>query len=138
MLNCAVWAILLFVASCMIADDARSVRHYCSIMSCNHLIAGAVSIPFIFFNFYFPEIRSSRSTTSVVKKKKKKCRMKFLLDKFLITHFSLSQNSFLKKSCFTDFIFVGQDYVCGFSVILTRIFFFYNWESLFLDLLRTI
>ena len=70
MLNCAVWAILLFVASCMIADDARSVRHYCSIMSCNHLIAGAVSIPFIFFNFYFPEIRSSRSTTSVVKKKK--------------------------------------------------------------------
>ena len=54
MLNCAVWAILLFVASCLVADDARTVRSLCSIFSCNHLIAGAVSVFIILINFHFP------------------------------------------------------------------------------------
>lgn len=71
MLNCAVWAILLFIASCLVANDARVYSRWTNCYGCHTLGAAAafgffstVGLAFQAF-LHFREWRSDGSPTNV-------------------------------------------------------------------------
>ena len=46
MINCVLWAVLLFIASCIVGDKARKWNvhsNVCDVYACNHLGAACVS-----------------------------------------------------------------------------------------------